>query len=413
MTSTPSELDSSFPNIQTYAPDNAQIIAFLISIQFLGFFFYGGYRIIFPIILKNMGYSEAQITTDWAIVFTIALFLGGFLTRIPMGMLSDSVSRKQGLLFGTGISIISIVLINFTTDLIILGLLFALLRTGTHIFPLTTRSYSNSTDPVKQRRLNGFVLIGTDAASFFGPIILGLFLEISLQSLIIFSCITLIIASIAMNFTTPKKVKRVRLPVKKIFFQALHELSTIWKLMVIFVIIGLINGIFGTVLVPFATTTLNLSDVITEVYVGIIQFTAIVFILISGELKSRLGIFFLVITGVLFVFVGCSIIFLGQKNVITFLIGSMLINGGIQVDINSLVTSVTLTASKETAATCFGMASGFFFLGASLIPLLISVISNINPFYPFLVIVFISLIIIYPVFYVKGEYQNKHVFRNL
>ena len=413
MTNNSSELDSIVPSNKIFAPDNAQIISFLISIQFLGFFFYGGYRVIFPIILKNIGYSEAEITTSWAIVFTIALFLGGFLTRIPMGVLSDSVSRKKGLLFGTSLSIISILLMDFTTNLIVLGLLFALLRTGTHIFPLTTRSYSNSTDPLKQRRLNGFVLVGTDVASFFGPIILGFFLEISLQALIAFSCITLLITFLVLNFTTPKKIKRVRLPVKKIFIQAGHELTSIWKLIAVFIIIGLINGIFGTVLVPFATTTIRLSDTTTELYVGLIMFTAIVFILFSGELKNRFGIFYLIITGVVFIFTGASIIFIGGKNILTFLIGSMLINGGIQININSLVTAVTLTASKETAATCFGMASGFFFLGASLIPLIISVVSHINPFYPFLVIIFVSLIVIYPVIHIKGEYQHKQVFKNL
>ena len=207
--------DSAFTTPKSdFAPDNLQIIAFLISIQFIGFFFYGGIRTIFPLILGKIGYSSAQITTDWSIIFTIALFVGGFGTRILMGKVTDILPRKQSLLLGTGLSLVSIVLIMFTRDIIILGILFALLRTGTHIFPLTTRSYANETNPTNQNRLNGFVLIGTNIASFLGPIILGFFLEISLQSVILFSAIILIIVSIFLNFTTPKNLKRKKLPLK-------------------------------------------------------------------------------------------------------------------------------------------------------------------------------------------------------
>ena len=184
---------------QKFAPDNAQIVSFLISIQFIGFFFWGGFRTIFPFILTNLGYSSQEIASDWAVVFTIALFTGGFLTRIPMGIVSDKLSRKQGLLFGTSLSLLSIFLMGFSSNIVVLGILLALLRTGTHIFPLTTRGYSNETNPKKQSKLNGYVLIGTDIASFVGPILLGLFLEVSLQTLIIFSCSVLLLVSLVLN----------------------------------------------------------------------------------------------------------------------------------------------------------------------------------------------------------------------
>ena len=397
---------------QKFAPDNAQIVGFLISIQFIGFFFWGGFRTIFPFILTNLGYSSNQIATYWSVVFTIALFTGGFLTRIPMGILSDKLSRKQGLLFGTGLSLFSILLMNFSSNIIILGILLALLRTGTHIFPLTTRGYSNETNPKKQSRLNGYVLIGTDVASFVGPILLGFFLEISLRTLIIFSCSLLLLVSLILNYLTPKKLKRKDLPVIKIFVQSIKELSQIWKMIGVFLIIGLINGIYGEILVPFASTTLNLSNIVTELYVGVIQVTSIIFILISVRLNRRYGLFYLIISGILFILTGAIVIYIGQLNVITFVVGSMLISGGVQVNINSLVTSVTLTASKETAATSFGIASGCFFLGASFIPIFAGYLFNINPFYPYIVMIFISVFVLFLVIYLKGEYQHTTGFRN-
>ncbi|MFW9929796.1 MAG: MFS transporter [Candidatus Thorarchaeota archaeon] len=395
-----------------YAPDNAEIIFFLLSIQFIGFFFYGGFKTIFPFILQSYGYSHSQIAINWSIIFTIALFVGGFFTRIPMGILSDLLSRKQGLIFGTIIAMTSIFLILFTENIIILGILFALLRTGTHIFPLTTRSYVNETNPVKQGKFNGYVLIGTDIASFLGPIILDFFLEISLTHLILFSCGLLLIVTFFLNFTTPKKIKRRKLSVNKIFVQSITELSEIKKILAVFIIIGLINGTYGTVLVLFATHPLNLSTTITTFIVGTIQVTAVFFILISRNLYRKFGLFFLIISGIIFIFCGAVIINLGNVNVVSFIIGSILINGGLQININSLVTSVTLTASKETSATSFGIASGCFFLGASLIPILIGFLYNLNPFFPYIIIIFICLIVIIPVLQIKKEYQDKESFRS-
>lgn len=401
---------STIGNSHKYASDSKQIIFFLFSIQFLGFFFWGGISAIYPFILEKIGTPTSQITADWSIIYTFALFIGGFFTRVPMGMISDMLSRKQGLLFGTSIAFFSIFGILLSNNIVYLGVLFALLRTGTHIFPLTSRSYSNETNPKKQRRLNGFVLIGTDLASFLGPIILGFFLDISLETLILFSCFILLLSSIVLNFTTPKKLNRKKLSSKKIFTQALSELNKIRKIISIFFVLGFVNGTFRTILAIFPYLTLNMNYFQTELAIGLIQVTAIIFILISGELNKNFGLFVLITSGIIFIFIGALIIVLGGSNVYTFLLGGMILNGGLQININSLVTSVTLTASKETAATCFGMASGMFFLGASFIPIFAGFLFNINPFYPFIFILIVCIVVLYPVLIVKKEYESHETF---
>lgn len=389
------------------APDNLEIIFFLMSVQFVGMFFFGGYRTIFPFILLKLGYTSAQIATDWAVVYTIALFIGGFGTRVPLGLLSDVLTRKQGLLFGTLVSLISILLMNFTNSLIVLGILFALLRTGTHIYPLTTRGYINEIVPTRQRKINGYIVIGVDIASFFAPITLGILLDLSIQTLIIVSCLTLLITAVLLNFTTPTKLERKKLPVKTIFFKAIDDLKQIWEIMGFYFLLGFVIGTFSEILVPFMENTLHLSSLVTDFYVGIIQLTAIIFILIQGRLKGRFSLFFLIITGLIFIILGATLIYIGGINLPTFIIGSMLINGGIQIDIISIVTSITLTASKETAATCFGIGSSLFFLGASFIPLFASYIYNINPMYPYLLIILLGFIILVPVIYVRSKYQKR------
>lgn len=400
--------NSSDEEQKKYAPDNLEIIFFLMSVQFIGMFFFGGFRTIFPFILLKNGYTSSQIASDWAVVYTIALFIGGFGTRIPMALLSDALSRKQGLIFGTFLSLLSILLINFTTNLVILGILLALLRTGTHIYPLTTRGYINEIVPYRQRKVNGYIVIGVDIASFFAPITLGILLDLSIQVLVTVSCFTLLVTALILNFTTPTKLQRKKLSVKKIFLQALTDLKQIWEIMGFYFLLGLEIGTFSEILVPFMENTLHLSSLITDFYVGIIQLTAIIFILIQGRLKGKFSLFFLIITGLLLVILGSTIIYIGGINIPTFIFGSMLINGGIQIDIISIVTAITLTASKETAATCFGIGSSLFFLGASFIPLFASFLYNINPMYPYLLMIIVGIIILVPVFYVRSIYQNRN-----
>ena len=118
------------------------------------------------------------------------------------------------------------------------------------------------------------------------------------------------------------------------------------------------------------------------------------------RLKGKFSLFVLIIIGLIFTIFGSFIIYIGGIDIATFFFGSMLINGGIQIVIISIVTSITLTASKETAATCFGIGSSLFFLGASFIPLFASYLYNINPLYPYLLLIFIGFIILVPVLYV-------------
>ena len=66
------------------------------TVQFLGFFFFNGFRVIFPLILEGMGYSEVQVYADWAIIYGFGLFISS-LTRYPMGIIADKLSRNQSL----------------------------------------------------------------------------------------------------------------------------------------------------------------------------------------------------------------------------------------------------------------------------------------------------------------------------
>jgi MFS family permease len=370
-----------------------KIIFYLISIQFVGFFFYGGFRTIFPFILEEIGYSEQEIVANWSIIFTIALFIGGFLTRIPMGILTDRLSRLQGLMIGTTISMLSVLAIFFTTNILILGILFALLRTGTHVYPLTSRSYVNETNPSKQGRFNGLILISANIASFVSPIVLYYFLEVSLITLIAFSNFILLFTCLIFVLFTPKKMKRKKFSVNTILVKSIYEIFQMKKIIFIFIIIGVINGGFNYILVPYAKFTLKQSSFTTTIIVGLVQITTIFFILVTGELNSRIGMYNLVFVGILLIFIGALILSFQNLSIIVFIISSMFINGGLQINTNTLVTQVTLSSSNETSGTAFGIASGFFFLGGSIIPIFIGQLYSINPIFPYFLIIFLTVLL--------------------
>ena len=71
-----------------YNPNSLNIILYFMSVQFLGFFYFNGYRVIFPLILDKMGYSELQVYANWALIYGLGLLISG-ITRYPMGIVAD------------------------------------------------------------------------------------------------------------------------------------------------------------------------------------------------------------------------------------------------------------------------------------------------------------------------------------
>ena len=98
------------------------VISFM-SIQFIAFFFYGGFRTIFPLILHSFDFTETQVIDNWAFILTFGLIIG-FFTRMPMGVVADKLSRRASLILGTAICSFSISLMFLTTSVSLLNINF-------------------------------------------------------------------------------------------------------------------------------------------------------------------------------------------------------------------------------------------------------------------------------------------------
>ncbi len=106
-------------NLSAYNSNSTRIAIIFMSLQFLGFFYFNGFRVVFPLILEKYKYTELQVVTDWAIIYSIGLFISS-LTRYPMGIIADKLSRKQTLTISTLFIGSSIILIFLTQNIVIL-----------------------------------------------------------------------------------------------------------------------------------------------------------------------------------------------------------------------------------------------------------------------------------------------------
>ena len=375
-----------------YDSNSMSIAVVFMSLQFLGFFYFNGFRVVFPLILEKMSYSELQVVSNWAIIYTIGLFISS-LTRYPMGIVADRLTRKQNLTIATILISISIFSILVTRNIIILSLSFALMRTGNHLPPLLTRGFVNETDAVKQGRLNGYVTFIANLGGFLGPVIFAILLEVSIYNLVLFSNLILLALYIFYLVKIPDKKTKNTIPLKIFISDSLRELFHFKKVIVLFVIVGIVNGVINYLQVPYALYVLHLSGSQTSFIVGIVMLLTTVFILFAGQLTDTLGIRLTIYIGLFIIILGSLIQILDKTNVLFYFISQLLITGGVLLGTNSLVTYITLHSNNATTASIFGGTSSFYFFGSSIIPIFTQILYLHNPLLPYWLMIFISGII--------------------
>jgi MFS family permease len=379
-------------NESGYNPNTAKIALLFMSVQFIGFFYFNGFKVVFPLILENINYTESEVIVYWATIYGLGMFLGS-ITRYPMGIVADRLTRNQSLTLSVIVICFSTFSILFTSNIIILAIVFGLIRTGTHLAPLITRGYVNETDPTKQGKMNSYVYVFANLGGFFGPILLTFFLELSLLNLILFSNLFLFVTFVYYLFNVPPKMTKNSISLIVFVKKSLIELMNFKKVILLFITIGLINGIVGYLQVPFAIYILHLTPGDTSFILGTILLLTTVFIVFTGELVDRIGIRLTIYAGLFVIISGALIQIVDQSNVWFYFLSQFLISSGILLNTNSLVTYVTIHSSKEATSSIFGGTSSFYFFGSSLIPGITSSLYIIHPLYPFYLIILLSAVI--------------------
>lgn len=381
-----------------------------LSIQFLGLYLFGGIRTIYPIFLElQLNLTEIQVLESWGVILSLGMLVGT-LTRLPMGIFADRYTRKQVLMLALVLTTISIGGMLFFDDIIILAILFGLLRSGSHLFPLLSRGYVQEKDARHHGRLNALIMFSASTGTIIAPIVFIFFLEISPQIMIIITSLFTVFSVSLLIITIPNKDTIKKLPLKLQLKSAAIDIKSMKLIAIIFVITGIFNGIINARLVPHMQFNLDLDPATIGFLVSLIRFISMFFILFMGEMVDKFGTNNLIITGIGIEFIGGLFLFFLLNNPITFIIGQILIAVGITTIITGSTTYLSLLASEISFATTFGAMTSFFFLGSSIGPILANELYRFDPSFPFisiniLIIITLPLIIL---FY-KSEYKFKRL----
>lgn len=365
-------------------------VIFLYS-QFLGFYLFGGIRTIFPLFLElHLNHSETAVIIEWGFIFTIGQLIG-FLTRIPMGIMVDRVSSIQSLRIGLLLSLIAIISMIFTDNIVFLALLFGLLRTGTHTFPLISRNYVAETDPKHHGRLNSYIFLAGNIGGIISPIILTFLLEISASLMIAITSLILITTLFFFNFLVPREEPFSNISLKIQLIISIKDIVQMKMIVLIYTITGIFSGIFITLQVPYAHYVLLLNPTFVGILVSFIQFLNLFLILLGGELIDRTNSKAGLLVGTIVEVMGVFCLLINTHDVIIFLLSQVLLQAGNSTMMTAATTHISHHTTKIAFSTTFGAITGMFFLGSALMPDLASNLFLTNIVYPYLIILVISL----------------------
>lgn len=388
----------SAPDPANHTQTTVGVTAIFMSLQFVAFFLFQGMRTIIPLVLELvLGLAEDEVVTHWGLIYTAGLF-AGFLTRMPMGVVADRFPRLRSLTLGTVLCVTALLGILLTQNILVIALAFGLLRAGIHVFPLVTRGFVRETDPRKHGRLNGLVIFSGNLGTLVGPVVMALFLDISLQVLVGGTAVLLVAFNIVMVTIVPPKTT---FPAMTVGEQVLTSLREIWKIKTIvslFITNGVLMGFFTSVQVPYARYVFGLSPGLIGLMVGAVQAFALGVVLVTGELTDRLGPRKLIVMGLATEGLAGGLLVLFPTNLATYVMIQMMLQGGSVIISTASITFFTLHVGKATFTTSFGAATSFFFLGSAVVPILAGEMYLVSPTSPFLVI-FLTSIALTPVMF--------------
>ena len=191
--------------------------------------------------------------------------------------------------------------------------------------------------------------------------------------------------------------------------KSIYNLSKFKMVILLYIILGIINGVINYLQLPYAVYVLGLSGNFVSILIGIVTFLTTIFILFAGKLTDKYGIELTTYFGILIIIIGSIFQILGEYSVLYYFICHLLINGGLLLAINSLVTYITLNSENGTTSSIFGGTTSFYFVGSSLLPLanvLIPGVSNLlyslDPLIPFFLIIVISAMI-FPIAFISSK----------
>ena len=378
--------------MRTFLSNSSTLAArsFMVS-QAVGFALYVGLIRMFPLYLERQyGLTESEVLVFWPSVLTTAILVGGA-TRIPMAFVIDRFGRKASVLLAFVVSISITFLVSTTQNPYLIAVMFAILRTTTHLYPLTARSVV-ADNPEYKGELNGILGSMSRIGSLIGNSAFGLALTLYFPRMMIYWAIGLgiggIVLFLAFYVPSPESSVNMRNQSREKRNQAytalLQQLFTSKSglLALIYLTNGAIMGLTASIQSLFAEHQLGLNPASIG---GLVSLSELAFITASplvGLLLSRtrdarpfLGLGLLTLS-----IVNLSVAL--DPTLITFtlfLVGNAIATALI---FTSAVTYLTSVYTKGFAFI-FAVLTSAFFVGQSILNLVGASLYDHSPVSPF------------------------------
>ncbi len=382
---------------------NIQLLAFLelspiLIPYFLGFFVFRGFYAIFPLFLQiKNDYTDTEIVAIWALVSGFALFIGG-LTRIPAGLISDRIGRKNAIFLAYFIYILALILLLLVDGIISAIIAITLVRTGLNLYAMTGRGIVSGSHREKGFK-NGLLSAMVGTGSLLGPIIFSFSLENFQPDFMLYIALVFILVDSALFLgalkVVPKFFAKITDEVMEFDLKPLVKKRAKFLVpgfrakgvvlsITYFFLAGIIYGLITTVYSIFGYNILNISIFNIGLIVGIGAAIQIIWAPLTGIFYMKFIDENIRILAWIGLTLASFLVFLGQFSPILFIIGYMLLTLSNASYFTMEITRLGRLVDPKEFAIIFGTATSLSIIGSSFASYASNELYLLNPAYTFL-----------------------------
>ncbi|MHA2033223.1 MAG: MFS transporter, partial [Candidatus Kariarchaeaceae archaeon] len=269
---------------------------------FIGFFIFRGLFAVFPIYIQlKQGLTDTEAVSLWATISGIALLIGA-ITRIPSGIVSDRIGRKNAIFIAYVSYILALFSIILFDNTLIYVFSITTVRVGLNFYAMTGRSVVSVSKREKGFKM-GLIQSMVGLGSLMGPLILSYTLDnyspnnmvwvalvfVLLDSL--FFVISLKLAPIVFNwFSDEEETMDLDLgPMKNgsiLKYMSGFKRQGIIQSLIQFLSIGVISGLITSVYTIYGYNILDINLTLLGLIIGLSAGLHVIIGPISGKFYS-------------------------------------------------------------------------------------------------------------------------------
>ncbi|MHA1115812.1 MAG: MFS transporter [Candidatus Heimdallarchaeaceae archaeon] len=398
--------------------ETREVIPFLVS-QFIGFFVLMALQQLYPLYLQKVTTKSAeQIALEWGLIVTIYTFAGIF-ARIPTAWLLEKYGRRLTVMTSFVLMIIGVGGLIFTTNIVLVSLLFVVLRISNNMYSLSSRLIVSDLRSKYKGLYNSLIssfgrlgnLVGTVGLGFvlnyLPPIVLLIVIVVvAIVGMIVFKLLFIEGKAELRHFTRRIDVKQGK---KKIKFKFKLLTSQIFIFFSFgFALYGVIAGLTNPLFSIYGKNVLNLSESLVGTLLGLSQLSFIVISPFVGLLVSKrpnLTYYLLLIASLLTTF-NLILFYFYYESVALYATFLFVKNIAQALFFPVIFTIYTFELPKEHFSLLYSISTTLFFLGYASTSYVSGVLFNISYNLPWLYASIVGVVLILTII-VATIYNSK------